>query len=86
MYFTVWVFVVVLFFVDKILLCSPGWRQAHNSPASTSWIADVCHQTQLSLHFFSILFVFILWGGVLAGCMSAHHLHAWCLWRPEEGT
>jgi E3 ubiquitin-protein ligase NEDD4 len=23
---------------------------------------------------------------VLPACMSVHHMHTWCLWRPEEGV
>jgi hypothetical protein len=24
--------------------------------------------------------------GVLLACLSVHHVHVWCLWRPEEGV
>ena len=38
---------------------------------------------------FSIIVIFSLIFyvcGCLVACMSVHYVHAWCPWRPEEGT
>jgi hypothetical protein len=30
-------------------------------------------------------FSYFLCTSVLPACMSVHHVHAWCHWRPEKG-
>jgi hypothetical protein len=32
------------------------------------------------------LFLFYVHTSVLPTCVTMYHLHAWCMWRPEDGT
>jgi hypothetical protein len=46
----------LLTFWDRVLLCSPGWSQTHNLPASTSRVVGLqaCATMPCSLHFILI--------------------------------
>lgn len=58
-----------------------GWAKQHAGPEGGSR-----NQARGTIPDWFILVYYFMYVGILPARTSVHHLHAWHLWRPEEGT